>query len=407
MQAAERGDERALHEAIAAREKAGDLSTSEAASLAKTVAERDLRLALPTDALERVRDARPCAHELDDALAARMQTHDAAGAEGALARIEAHMLSLDDVRSFASDPDGSWRAVGVRALVRPEDRAPRLRALLDPDPRVRRQAARASRDAGDLADLSVLAEAARVDPEPIVRTEAVRAIAALPPTPSGQTANTLRDLWTVGDDGLREDIALAWASPGVWSSGGQQALRTLIASDHGPGVIEGAAAVLRHHDANAETRQAAVGQIARSIEAGSRSTRLQALAEAPLDVRELLDAVRAAARDDDREVRVAALARLLETNDGSARTELEALAQPGAPTARRARFALASAGDRRVQAWIEQDLAAPSAADRLGAATALASLDVPARGAPLLADADVSVRVRAACTILLAARRSP
>ena len=120
-------------------------------------------------------------------------------------------------------------------------------------------------------------------------------------------------------------------------------------------------------------------------------------------------------RDEDLEVRVGALARLAgagqpaRASGASQRpsTELEALAQPGCAVAQRARFALASAGDRRVQAWIEGDLRAPAPRNRLGAATSLATLGVPARAAPLLADADAAVRVRAACTIVYGRSRSP
>ena len=105
-------------------------------------------------------------------------------------------------------------------------------------------------------------------------------------------------------------------------------------------------------------------------------------------------------------MRVAALARLVDARDtrSAALRDLEGLGQPGSPVASRARFALAAAGDRSVQAWIEADLAAPAPEDRLGAATALASLGVAARAAPLLADADAGVRMRSACTMILAAR---
>ncbi len=415
MRAASRGDHAALHDALVTRQAAGTLSTGDAADLAREVAGQDLRSAPPATAPDRVRDAYACAHELDDALADRMRVHDAAGADAALARIAGRGLSLGAARVFATDADPRWRAVGVRALVRVEDRDARLRALLDDDPLVRRQAARAAHDAADAADLPALGEAARLDPEPIVRTESVRAIAALPATPGGQAADLLRDLWTGGDDGLREDIALAWASPPIWSAGGQEALRVLVAAGRGPGAIEAAAAILRHEDASAEATQAAIGQIVRSVAMGPRPARMQSIAQAPLDRADVLAAVEHAASDEDLDVRVAALARLASATgphagaDRRAQTSdavsaLEALAQPGSPVAQRARFALASAGDRRVQAWIEGDLSAPTPEDRLGAATSLATLGVPARAAPLLADADPAVRVRAACTIVMAAR---
>jgi hypothetical protein len=408
MRAAKVGDQAGLRDAIAAGERGGTLSNGEAASLAREVADRELRSARAAEASDRIRDALACAREFDDALADRMRVHDAAGADAALARIAGRRLSLGEARAFVGDPDPRWRAVGIRALVRAEDRALRLRALVDDDPFVRRQAARAAHDAADAADLSALGEAARLDPEPIVRTEAVRAIAALPASPSGQTADMLRDLWTAGDDGLREDIALAWAAPAIWDAGGKEALRVLVAGGRGPGAIEAAAAILRHGDASAESTQAAVGQLVRSIEIGPRVTRLQALAQSPLDRSDLLSAVEKAASDDDLEIRVGALSRIAGAGSGprkaGAVAALEALAQPGGEVAQRARFALASARDRRIQAWIEGDLHAPAPEDRLGAATSLAMMGVPARAAPLLADADAAVRVRAACTIVMAAR---
>jgi hypothetical protein len=408
MRAAKVGDQAGLRDAIAAGEQGGTLSNGEAASLAREVADRELRSARAAEASDRIRDALACAREFDDALADRMRVHDTAGADAALARIAGLGLSLNDARVFVGDPDPRWRAVGVRALVRPEDRGLRLRALVDDDPFVRRQAARAARDAGDAADLGALGEAARLDPEPIVRTEAVRAIAALPASPSGQTADVLRDLWTAGDDGLREDIALAWAAPAIWGAGGKEALRVLVAGGRGPGAIEAAAAILRHRDASPESTQAAVGQLVRAIEIGPRVTRMQALAQSPLDRSDLLTAVEKAASDDDLEIRVGALSRIAGGGSGArqaaAVAALEALAQPGGEVAQRARIALASARDRRVQAWIEGDLRAPAPEDRLGAATSLAMMGVSARAAPLLADADAAVRVRAACTIVMAAR---
>jgi hypothetical protein len=263
---------------------------------------------------------------------------------------------------------------------------------------------RAARDAADAGDLPALSEVARVDPEPIVRTEAVRAIAALPPMPGDSVALSLRDLWTAADEPLRGDVAMAWAAPAVWGAGGRDALRDVVASQHGPGALEAAAAVLRRRDADREVAEMAIGDVARAIAAGPRPSRLQAVAQAALDRPELLAAMREAARADDLEVRVSALARLAERRDEDAWAQLERLAQPGSTAAERARLALAAAGDRRVQAWLEQDLAAAEPEARLEAAIGLGALGVPARAAPLLADADPAVRARAACTIVVAAR---
>jgi HEAT repeat protein len=406
MRMAEQGDRTGLSRSLAARQTAGNLSNSEAASLGKVVAEQLLRSATPAEALAYVRDVRPCARELDGALQARMSAHDAAGALAALARLEAGVLDVEDVRGLLTDADPDWRALGTRSLVRQADRAARQRALLDASPAVRRQAARACRDAADPRDLDALAEAARVDPEPMVRTEAIRTIATLPVAPGSDVAVKLRDLWTGGDEGLREDIARAWAATPIWGAGGRDALRVVLAAGRGSAVVEGAAAVLRRKDADAEVTSLATGVMSRDIEGASRRTRLQAIAEAPLDADHgsFRPVLRKAAADDDLDVRVSALSRLAEAREGGAAEQLEALAQPGASVAARARFALAEAGDRRIQLWLEQDLSAEAPETRLAAGTALAALGVAARAAPLLADADVSVRLRAACTLVGAAR---
>ncbi len=414
MKAAERGDLVSLKSDLASRQTAGDMSNDEASDIAKVVAEREVRVANPKDAIDRIREVRACARELDGVLSDRMQTHDEAGAEAALARIEAGKLDPDDVRAFAGIPDDAWRAVGTRGLVREEDRAARQHAMLDAVPRVRRQAMRAAQFAVDSADLEPLTEAARVDPEPILRTEAIRAIAALPPQAGGGVANRLRDLWSGADDGIREDIALAWASPNIFAAGGREALIVLLTSGNGPGVIEGAAALMRGWDGrDQESLNVAVALVVRAIESGAKRHRMHAIAVARIDKnKDLLAAVVKASDDDDPEVRVAALSRLTEVEMHRARAIklLEAYAAlgkggpGGGPLALRAKLALASAGDMSVQAWIEADLKAPSPYERLTAATDLAALGRSARAAPLLADPEASVRTRVACTLIMAAR---
>ncbi len=113
--------------------------------------------------------------------------------------------------------------------------------------------------------------------------------------------------------------------------------------------------------------------------------------------------MKAASNDEDVDVRIAALARLAD-HEAGAIERLEELARPGQRFSAHARQALAVAGDRRVQSWIERDLAAPAPEDRLSAVAALSALGVAARGAPLLAEEDPSLRVRAACAILMGAR---
>lgn len=408
--AARRGDDAALRAAIASKHSAGKLGNGEAADIAEAVLERALSEARGDEALERVRDVRPCALAVASALRDRARTHDDAGAAAALALLEVKEYSASDAREYVHDASDAWRAVGARGLVRERDRDARLSAMVDPSARVRRAAVRASADAKDERDTEALFQAARVDPEPLVRSEAVRALGRLD-AGGIVVVNKLRDLWNVADDPLREDIAVAYTSPHLAAAGGAEAVRVLVASGHGPGVISAAAALLRARtDAfDAETKRSAVGLLVRTIDLGSRRDRLFAMAVARLDEPDLLAAMkRATGCADDLDVRLSAYVRLLEVprERAAAMSELYAFAGPAVkgPLGQRARLALADAGELRIQAWIEDDLKSEDGSARLTAVQALSALHRPARGAPLLADADPRVRARAACTILGAVR---
>jgi HEAT repeat protein len=424
---AQRGDFAALRADVTPREHAGTLSNREAADIARAVARWELTLSPKDEQLAHVREVRACAFELDGSLADREETHDAAGAEAALARVESGSVGAGSAREHLGDADDAWRAVGARGLVRRDDDArARARAFVDPAPAVRRAALHAAAIARDPLDVEHLAEVARLDPDPVVRTDATRALGAI----GGPLAFAkLRDLWSAVDEPQREDVAAAYAAGPTWDAGGKEELRVVLAAAHGPAAIEGAGAVLRGPSRDAAIDSAASALLARTIWSGplhgetsgtpsskaSRRDRLHAVAVVPSTVAALrpaiLDALRAASKDDDVVVRVAVLARLTSSPpDRAAAVEaLEGLAAPDAgparaPTASRARLALAEAGDLRVQSWVESDLVAHDAATRLAAATALAALGRAGRAAPLLADDDPGVRTRAACTVLLGAR---
>lgn len=425
--AAERGDQTRLRSEITAKHERGKITNDEAACLARAVASRELATAKDDiAATSRVRESRACAVELDEALGDRMKRHDGAGAEAAMLRLEDGKLSEGDARDYLSDPDDRWRAVGTRTLHRDDDTKRRQAAILDPSPRVRRSAIRAASQAKDLSDIELLFETARVDPELLLRNEALRAMSQILRGAEGakeraaEHVTRLRDLWTSGDDAIKEDVAVAWALSPIFESGGRDALRVQVASGRGPGAIAAAGVVLRNAAKDTELTSSASALLARVIGEGSRRDRLHAISLARTTGIEL-EALRKAAHEDDRDVKVPALARLLDSKpdrDASVR-ELEAIAAqtlPGSKTpgadepraieaASRARLALATAGDLRIQAWIEQDLAAPDERRRLGAASALAALGRPARAIMLLTDPDASVRTRAACTMLVASRR--
>jgi HEAT repeat protein len=412
LRAAERGDFAALGRDVAAEEKLGKVRNDEATDLARAVAEWELadHTTPPNEQLARVREVRACARDVDGALSRRMKTRDAIGAEAAMARVESGAMSPGDARGYVSDPDDAWRAVGARGLVREGDDAVRQRAYADPAPAVRRAAMRAAVIAKDPRDVGALSEAARVDPEPIVRTDAVRALGAI----GGEAVvSTFRDLWAVADEPLREDVAAAWASPGIWGVGGRDEVRLLLAEGRGPGAIEAAGAVFRGAIRDPAIDASAAALLARVIGKGSHRDRVHAIVVAPPPsvpaAAPVLAALREASKDDDVFVRVAALAHLVESPSDRAASiaALEALAgdKDRVAAAARARLALAGAHDLRIQAWVEADLSSREPSTRLGALGPLAALGRAARAAPLLGDADPSVRTRAACGLLLAARR--
>jgi hypothetical protein len=426
--AAERGDLGALRARLASGERARDLHMSEVRELARATAEHEISVASGDTAVERIREARACAPELDGVLSSRMKKGDAAGAEAAMALFDAGRLGDGDARSYLRFPDDRWRAVGVRGLSRSRDEAERRKALDDPSPLVRRSALRAMEDDLDAADLERVFEAARTDPEPIVRTDAVRLMTKLSradrdaPDLPAEIVRRLRDLYPTADDPLREDIGAAWAAPEVFAHGGREALRVLLASEQGAGALSAAAAVLREpRVVDAEIEAAARATLTRAIESGARRHRLHALAIAPIatasrnkDVSPLVAAIEKAAHDDDPEVEVAALGRLASPSAPArgrpaAIERLEAIAgKTGDPElASRARSLLASAGDARIQAWLENDLQAGDVSQRLSAVGALVTLGRATRAAPILADADASARTRGACALLVAARVGP
>jgi hypothetical protein len=407
LHAAKAGDIAALRAQIAAGERAATLSLAETAALARAVAFREVTQASREDAVARVRDVKACAPELDDALAYVMKTMDAGGAEAAMARLDAGELSAGDVRSFSGSGSDAWRAVGVRGLTRARDAEARRKAIVDPSPGVRRAAARAMQGANDASDLAVVFEAARLDPDPMVRTDAVR-LMALFGRKGEAVARKLSDLYATADDAIKEDIGAAWATPGVFERGGREALRVLLASEEGPGAISAAAAILRETSiVDPEIVAAARTELERVIGSGPRRNRLHAIAVAPL----LVEALEKASKDDDPDVRVSALGRLTSADApakerAEAVDRLEAIAgrKEDARLASRARQLLASARDVRVQAWIEEDLGSDDGAVRLAAVGALVALGRASRGAPVLADADPGVRTRGACALILAAR---
>jgi hypothetical protein len=369
-----------------------------------------------------VRDLRGCAFQADDVLADRMKTEDAVGGEAAFERRESGAMTDGSARDHMGSADDRWRAVGMSGMTRDRDQEARQKGLIDGSPLVRRAALRAIMRHGDPGDFDAVYTAARLDPDGLVRSSALRALPALAGE-RADVANKLRDLWTSGDDGLREDIAAAYASRAVYAHGGREALFHVLTTDKGAAVIEAAAVVLHSPVGDdPELHPIAESRLIDAIKSGTHRARLHAIAVAPLsahavDGKDPVElAVGEAAHDEDLDVRIAALGRLVDPRAGltpkdrdDAVRALENLAYPGVSATplreSRARWLLALAGDLRVQAWLETDLHARHPDLRVTAAEALAALGRASRAAVLLADEDPGVRVRGACVLLRAEAR--
>ncbi len=429
VRAALDGDRVTLLGAIEAAHVHGKLTVGEAAEVAHAVVEREILGAkTPEGAVARIRDVRACSFAVDDVLARRMQVDDLAGAEAALERLEAGAIGAGAARDHAASTDDRWRAVAAWGMTGAADHDARLRGLTDGSPLVRRSALHAIVARDDGTDFEAVLEAARLDPDLVVRGAAIRALARLhaPPAAQASRCDRLRDLWMTGDDGLREDVASALAAPSVLHGGGIEALMHLLGTSRGNDAVTVSGAILDANVDDPALRAAATAQLVAAVKEGGRRSRIHAIAVAPLgrgwgkrpeaETAAFFDAVRDASRSDDPDVQLAALGRLsgVRARDPASSREraeavraLEELAAPDDASslrASRARLLVAEAGDLRVQAWIEADLRSPDVDARLGAAEALAALGRPSRAAPLLADDDPSVRTRVACTILLAAK---
>lgn len=416
---ASRGDYAALSKELATRTKAGNLHNGEAARAAERVLVHELSHASRETALQYLHMIRPCSRELDDYLEERMEKKDDVGAMAALLRVEHGGIGTGAARSHLESKEDAWRAVGTRGLVDDDDGPRRLAAMGDGSPWVRRQAMVAAREAKDPRDRERLLECARLDPDPLLRSEAVRTLTTLP----GDTKTTLalHDVWMSADEPLRGEIAVAWASKNLLQAGGKDALQTLFGQGRGIPLLSGAAAVLRAPDeeGTAPLKGAAAEAVLRSLRTGGGVEQLFAVSIAPVAAREgiaveLVTDVRTLLRKygEDRsnqELRVAALSRLLElpSDRKNATEQLEALARnkDAHVHASRAKFLLASTGHMRIQSWIEEDLSSKDTQDKISALLALSAMGRASRGAKLLADSDPLVRVEAGCALVAAGRR--
>jgi hypothetical protein len=422
LRAAEAGRFTGLSAVVAGEVKRGEIDDGEAVDLARAILRRDVAAAAGDEGASRIRGLAGCARSLDRALERRAEDADAAAAAAAMVRLEAGLSSREDFVHWTTEaPDGrhaAFRPVGARALTGADDGELRRKLFLDGDQAVRLAALRASALAASPADADGVLDAARFDPFPMARTQAVRAAGAIG---GERVVLVLKDLWSSADPILREAIADAWGTPASIDAGGRRELSWAADTQGGAPAIAAAYALVRAGDHTTPMPAGpgvaeALGVIERAIKSGVTHERTFAITIAPLAAPALQNAVIEASKDVDDDVALAATVRRLDT----------AAAQGGASAADRpaliarllaaatsgekmrglvARNALARLGARDVLPLLDREATSPDAQARKAAGTAFVALGELPRAVVLAADADARVRDGVACSLLTRAAR--
>jgi HEAT repeats len=367
--------------------------------LAEAIARRELLTSQGEAAVARIRELSPCLGHLRADVQDRAEADQSGAAATAnLALLEAGLLSGGEqlVEQYLHSEDPMWRAVAARALVKGKQLAVRPQLFIDGDLRVRRAALHAALDAPRVGELEALLEVARLDPDPLARSLAVRGLAKFE---DERAVRGLRELWGDADPALRQGIVDAWAD--TPHALGNELVRWVIETQTGlPQVV--AAARAHRSGVAADTGLATLG---RAIQSGASDEQRLALRLAPASP-ELVEIVLKAAQHSDVRVQVAAQRALLAypAKRDAALTALRALSK-SAPSvaAHDARGALVEMRDAQVAADILPDLASTVAEVRASSALQLVALKRYQEVAARLADDVASVRTRIACALLASA----
>lgn len=422
IRAAEDGNLPELKRAIAEEVRRGELDDGEARRIARAVASAEVESAAGPVGADRIRELLPCAKEIEDALEQRAEATDEVAAVAALGLLEEGLASPEDMGPRAlSMASGSgsgragdtgaaaWRAVRARSLTMPGDAKERRKLMLDGDEGVRVAALRAAVDAADPSDTDALIEAARVDPNQLARTLAIRALGAIG---GERVVLALKDIWALADEPRRQVITIAWAAPRAIEAGGRRELLLSAETQKGALAVAAAIALVRAGGAGSAT---AIGVLARSIETGTARDRIYAINVSPLHAPPIRDAVVKAQADSDEAVALAAMARRIEVSgEGRAKpgtperaaivAKLLKTAAGDSPLAERARASLARARVREVIPLLERHVGSKSVDARTAAGRSLAGMSELPRAVVLVPDPEPRVRTSMACAILNAPR---
>jgi HEAT repeats len=388
---------------VAAQADHCTLGRGEALELARATLAGDIGRARGKLGVDDIRRLGACVRPLRSALAKRADTKDEVGAEAAMALVEAGVSGPGSFDAGVGYPIGAWRALSARGLTGSGDGTERRAKMVDPDQDVRLAAMRAAARAEDEEDADLLLEAARVDPYPLARAQAARAVGAVG---GERVVLALKDLWAQADEPVRMAIADAWAMPRSADAGGRRELGWAADAARGSAQIAAASGLVR---AGGPESAQGVAVLEQAITTGTAKDRIFAIMVAPSKEESIKAALKKASDDADEVVAVAALARRLESAppraDASAIVaKLMKLAFGDSRGAIAAKTALARAGQGAVLPIVARDAHAQDPKLREAGGIALALLHDYPHAAVVAVDQDRDVRTHVACAMLTAER---
>lgn len=391
------GDLAALKREVASARKAGGLDEGTVRELAIAVLRREIQSMRGEYAPDLLASFSECVKPVISTLEDRAATEGDVAAAAQLLLLSLDELDPEDAISrFSKAEAGAFRAVAARASVGPEFGKLRREFLLDPDPRVRKSALKAALAELDPADIPLLFESSRVDPDPGCRSLAIRALGL---SGGERAVRVLRDRFEQADESTKMAIAEAWSLPKSLAAGGDEMLVWLAQTGDGLPAVTAAVGLGRHD----KLREVGTGVLLRLLEQGTSTERRVVVQVAPLDDTRLLAAVRkVAANDADVSVRAQALIRLLSLPGDAEKAKLGLvglLADKG-DAALIAEQALARHGDQSVAPRLLRRLQTDGVEHRQLAAFALLDLQRYSDAADGLADAHPKVRASVACEIV-------